>query len=54
MSQDEEFGSMMFADPEDVQADPIGELDVLQQVRHPLDWAVGYPRIGIRNGSGEA
>ena len=31
-----EVGAMVLADPEDVEADLVGELDLLDQVAHPL------------------
>lgn len=43
-----------FADPEDIQADPIRGFHFLDQVLHPLNRAVVQARFQIPDGSREA
>ena len=40
----------MFPDPEDIQPDAIGQLDLFEQVLHALDRTEGETRRGVRDG----
>jgi hypothetical protein len=50
----EEFGAVMFADAENVEADLVGEFDLFQQMLHPLDGAKREACGRIGDSGGEA
>ena len=50
----EELGAVMLADAENVEADLVGEFDLLQQMLHALNWAERDAGRWIRDGCSEA